>query len=463
MKLNAKQIVHLYNRMGFGITLSEFKSLEGKNSDLMVDEIFDNTKQFKPLPFSFDANIPAKNFAELTAEEKKELNIMSKEGIKKLNITWLNEMSNSKDFFTEKMAFFWHDHFACGDNNPIFMERYCNVLRENALGNFKDLLFGVSKSAAMIKYLNNKQNKKDSPNENFAREVMELFTIGKGNYTENDIRESARAFTGWSFEPGNPDFKFRPIIHDFEEKTFLGKTGNFDGDDILHILLEKKETAKFIVQKIYAFFVNPKLDNEIINELTDHFYNSNYEIGNLMRIIFKSPWFYDINNMGQLVKSPVELLVSYNRKLALKYTNENTQLFVQKALGQVLCYPPNVGGWPNGTQWIDSSAILFRFNLPQLLMGNIPNNVELKESGDDNDALKQIKNEGIKTIVDWNSFANILDGKDLNEIQAELSSFLFSIPPSNLPLNFFVKSSEKTEMVKEITLRLLQLPEYQLN
>ena len=463
MNLSAIQIVHLYNRAGFGINIDEFQAVKQKNVEEIVDDIFQKATNYKPLAISFSSDIPTKKFAEMSAEEKKEIVKLSKEGVKTLNLAWLNEMNNSTAFLQEKMAFFWHDHFACGDNNPVFMTSYCNVLRENALGNFRNLLFGVSKSAAMIKYLNNKQNKKDSPNENFAREVMELFTIGKGNYTEKDIKEAARAFTGWSFEPGNPDFKFRPLLHDFDEKECLGKKGNFDGDDILNILLEKKETAKFIVSKIYAFFVNPTLDENRIAELTDSFYNSKYDIGKLMETIFKSPWFYDDQNIAQLIKSPIELLVSYNRKFAINYLNENTQLFVQKAMGQILCMPPNVGGWSNGVQWIDSSAILFRFNLPQLLMGNLLNNVELKESGDDNDELKQLKNENLKTEIDWNILTSKVQFEKPKEIQKELADFLFSKPPKNLNLEFFIKSTQKADLVKEIALRLLQLPEYQLN
>jgi uncharacterized protein (DUF1800 family) len=463
MNLSAFQIVHLYNRAGFGINLEEFQLVKHKNVNEIVNNIFEKAKYYKPLTISFPSEIQTKKFAEMNEEEKKEVIKLSKEGVRTLNLTWLNEMSNSSAFMREKMAFFWHDHFACGDNNPVFMTSYCNVLRENALGNFRDLLFGVSKCAAMIKYLNNKQNKKDSPNENFAREVMELFTIGKGNYTEKDIKEAARAFTGWSFEPGNPDFKFRPLLHDYDEKECLGKKGNFDGDDILNILLERKETAKFIVSKIYAFFVNPKLDESRINELSDLFYGSKYDIGKLMEAIFNSDWFYEDKNIAQLIKSPIELLVSYNRKFEIKYLNENAQLFVQKALGQILLMPPNVGGWSNGVQWIDSSAILFRFNLPQILMGNLLSNVELKDSGDDNDELKQLKNEMVKTEIDWKVIASKVKFEKLNDIQGELEDFLFSKPPKSLDLDFFIKSTQKADLVKEIALRLIQLPEYQLN
>jgi len=181
-------------------------------------------------------------------------------------------------------------------NNPKFNRQLLNVIRKNALGNFKELLFEVSKSPAMLQFLNNQQNKKDHPNENFAREVMELFTMGRGNYTENDIKELARAFTGWGYDKeGN--FTERPKQHDTGAKTFLGKTGNFTGDDVLNIILEQKATAKFITAKIYKFFVNENPDQNNINKLSEELYTSNYDLKKLMQNIFSSSWFYDQKKM----------------------------------------------------------------------------------------------------------------------------------------------------------------------
>jgi uncharacterized protein (DUF1800 family) len=180
-----------------------------------------------------------------------------------------------------------------------------HVIRQNALGSFRTLLHGVSKSAAMLKFLNAQQNRKDHPNENFAREVMELFTLGRGNYTENDIKEAARAFTGWSANLQG-DFVFRRFQHDNGSKTVLGKTGNFTGEDVLDILLEKKGTAAYITQKIYRFFVNEAVDKEKADWLSARFYQSDYNIGQLMKDIFTSDWFYEAKNIGTRIKSPIE-------------------------------------------------------------------------------------------------------------------------------------------------------------
>ena len=192
---------------------------------------------------------------DLDKEEKKLIQQKSREDIRNLNLYWLHEMVNSAAQLREKMAFFWHGHFACRNLNIFFQQGLLDVIRRNALGNFRTLLKEVSKTAAMLNFLNNQQNKKDHPNENFAREVMELFTLGRGNYTEHDIKEAARAFTGWGATIKG-EFIFRRFQHDSGSKTVLGKTGNFDGDEVLDILLEEKQTAKFISQKIYKFFVN---------------------------------------------------------------------------------------------------------------------------------------------------------------------------------------------------------------
>ena len=190
----------------------------------------------------------------------------SVQDIAKLNIRWLDEMTTSDAQLLEKMSLFWHGHFASKTVNILYDQALLNVIRENALGNFRDLLMNVSKSASMIQFLNNNQNKKSHPNENFARELMELFTIGRGNYTETDVKESARAFTGWgtNLQGG---FDFRPRQHDDGIKTFFGKTGNFSGEDILEILLAQKQTSVFITRKIYRFFVNDIPDEEKINVL----------------------------------------------------------------------------------------------------------------------------------------------------------------------------------------------------
>src|SRR5436190_7897638 len=263
---------------------------------------------------------------ELTAEERKRRQQLSREGIRNLNLYWLKEMVNSSAQLREKMAFFWHGHFACRNLNVFYQQGLLDVIRRNALGNFGTLLKEVSKSAAMLNFLNNQQNRKDHPNENFAREVMELFTLGRGNYTEEDIKEGARAFTGWTSNVKG-EYVFRRFQHDFGSKTFLGKTGNLTGEEVLDHLLAQKQTARFITQKMYKFFVNDTPDQKNIEWLADRFYKNDYDIGKLCEDIFTSDWFYDDKNIGVKIKSPVELLTGIQRMLPMTLENEESLMF----------------------------------------------------------------------------------------------------------------------------------------
>lgn len=211
---------------------------------------------------------------DLDKEDQKNIRRQSREDLQSLNLLWLEEMTRSKAQLREKISLFWHGHFASRNINILYQQQLLAVIREHALGDFRSLLQAVSKSAAMISFLNNQQNKKQHPNENFAREVMELFTLGRGNYTENDVKEAARAFTGWSHRL-NGEFIFRRRDHDTSSKTVLGKTGYFDGDTMLDILLEKPETARFIARKFYKFLVNETIvPAERIAWLGQRFYDS---------------------------------------------------------------------------------------------------------------------------------------------------------------------------------------------
>ena len=299
-------------------------------------------------------------------EDRRKIQQSNREGIRSLNLYWLHEMVNGGAQLREKMAFFWHGHFACRNLNIFYQQGLLDVIRRNALGNFGTLLKEVSRSAAMLNFLNNQQNRKDHPNENFAREVMELFTLGRGNYTEHDIKEAARAFTGWGAN-AKGEFVFRRFQHDFGSKTVLGKTGDLGGEEVLDILLEQKQTARYLTQKIYHFFVNEIPDESKIDWLAKRFYDNDYEISALMSDIFTSDWFYEEKNVGVRIKSPIELVVGIQRMLPMKLGQEEALLLLQRTLGQILFYPPNVAGWPGGRSWIDSSSLMMRMRIPQML------------------------------------------------------------------------------------------------
>jgi uncharacterized protein (DUF1800 family) len=249
-----KQIKHLFSRAGFGLRFEDLPHDGNLTVKKAVRQLFSSSEKDEPLTIVNDTT----DYTMLMKGEegaKKMFMQQQRQQEKDLNLGWLNRLTTTEAQLREKMTLFWNNHFACRTQRAAFAQQLNNIHRTYALGNFGTMLMEVSKSPAMLQFLNNQQNVKNHPNENFAREVMELFTVGRGNYTEQDIKESARAFTGWGFDKDG-NFKLRPFVHDTGQKTFLGKTGNFAGEDIIQILLEKKETAHFISGKLYKYLVN---------------------------------------------------------------------------------------------------------------------------------------------------------------------------------------------------------------
>jgi uncharacterized protein (DUF1800 family) len=399
---------------------------------------------------------------------------MSRTQIKELNLVWLDEMVKSKSQLREKIALFWHGHFAATSGNIIHQEKLLHIIRINALGRFSDLLKEVSRSASMITYLNNNQNKKNHPNENFARELMELFTIGRGNYTERDVKEAARAFTGWGTN-ANGDFIFRKQVHDTGEKIFMGKAGNLGGEDILDILLERKETATFITSKIYHFFVSENADAERINLLSKKFYDSGYDIKFLLESIFVSDWFYSEQNIGTRIKSPVELLVGIRRTFDAQAIKPNAQLLYQRLLGQVLFRPPNVAGWPGGFTWIDSSSLMLRLQLPRMIIQE--QETALSPKADDDQMMGQPEKSNInsrkqkmaefKSIggsADWKNYINVFAKTGRSDLVGHISSMLLLSNPANNKLieSHFADPTSRESFIKSVSIQLMCTPEYQL-
>lgn len=422
---------------------------------------------------------------ELDADERKKVQQKNREGVRNLNMYWMHEMVNTASQLREKMAFFWHGHFACRNLNVFYQQGLLDVIRRNALGNFGTMLREVSKSAAMLNFLNNQQNRKDHPNENFAREVMELFTLGRGNYTENDVKEAARAFTGWGANIKG-EYQFRRFQHDFGSKTVLGRTGNFDGGEVLDILLEEKQTAKYITQKIYKFFVNEKADTDKINWLADRFYKNEYDISKLMEDIFTSDWFYDEKNIGAQIKSPVELLVGIQRMLPMKLENEEALMLLQRVLGQLLFYPPNVAGWPGGKNWIDSSSLMMRMRIPKLINDVDEMNVKAKDDDDTMMGMKDanmqakgnkkpggkqsgaayagMRRQQINANVDWQPYVKHYESVPRENLTETISKILLQTK-SRVSMDIIKQYADQTgreNFIKTATLQVMSTPEYQL-
>ena len=485
MNPNQLKNQHLWWRAGFGPPSDKVKELLNEKPEKLFHSIL---KASEKTPDFFDLTDPdlkemvmenqqtgTAKMQGLKPDQKQMIRKQSVQDISKLNLRWLQEMTDSPAQLLEKMSLFWHGHFASKTVNIIYDQALLNVIRANALGNFKDLLFNVSKTASMIQFLNNNQNKKGHPNENFARELMELFTIGRGHYTETDVKESARAFTGWGTSPQG-DYNFRPRQHDDGVKTFLGKTGNLSGEDILGILLEQKQTAVFITRKIYRFFVNELEDEEEINVLASKFYDSNYDIRGLMVSIFTSSWFYDQKNIGTQIKSPVVWMVGMRRQLPLEIQNPAVQLVLERLLGQVLFSPPNVAGWPGGKHWIDSSSLMLRMQVPRIISQS---DAILSRPKDDDDVmmgmrdqsiarnLKKINNPGAQLFqakILWDEYTKNFNGISDSDLYQTIHDLLLqrSLPMKEDDLIKYLDESNRETRIESITIRLMGTPEYQL-
>ena len=454
------EILHLYWRAGFGLGPEEWIEKQNWNRSKAVKQLFKTANKTEQL-FAVKENATA-NPAQMSKAEMAERRKQERRMVMLQNIDWVKRMSTeTTNPLLERMTLFWHGHFACRTRNSKLAVQQLNAIRSHALGNFRDLLLAIAKDVSMIRFLNNQQNKKSSPNENFARELMELFSIGRGHYTEKDIKEAARAFTGWSSNLKG-EYVFRTRQHDYGKKLFMGRSGNFDGADIIDMLLERKETAHFICGKIYRYFVNAKEDKAIVGQLANQFYNSGYEIAPLMRTIFESDWFYAPQNMGTKIKSPVELAAGIVRKLKVQFKNERALLFVQRALGQVLFDPPNVAGWAGGKSWIDNSTLMLRLNLSGYLINSGEVNFRVKE-----DLKAQTKNKAFGKLVatiNLAPFHAILKGKSEQEIFDFTSQLLLQAPPG-LDKRFVdrvAQSMKSDDYVKACLFTLMTLPEYQM-
>ena len=408
---------------------------------------------------------------ELDAGERKMIRDKQRDGIKNLNLTWLEQMADSPAQLREKMAFFWHGHFAARNINIFYQQQLLDIIRQNALGSFRTLLHGVSKSAAMLNFLNAAQNRKDHPNENFAREVMELFTLGRGHYSEHDIKEAARAFTGWSANVRG-EYVFRMFQHDYGTKTVLNRTGKLEGEEVLDLLLEQKQTARYITGKIYRFFVNETVDKDKVEWLAGRFYSSDYHIGKLMEDIFTADWFYEEKNIGTRIKSPIELVAGIRRMLPMEIENEESLLLIQRILGQQLFYPPNVAGWPGGKNWIDSSSLMMRLRLPQLINDSDDLNVRPKDDDDTMGGREEMmarKGYGrtgkpINAAIDWSTYLKAYERTPREALTKTLQASLLQVAPG-YPADLiasYADSSSRESFIKTATLQIMSTPEYQL-
>ncbi|WP_204344677.1 DUF1800 domain-containing protein [Psychroserpens algicola] len=456
--MTQRHIQHLYWRAGFGATPNQFRTLTHKSRKDVVDALFSNSKTMLRLTVDTSDILPLVSKELLKNKSKRmEFAKRSREKLKKYNVIWVNRLVTSDATLREKMTLFWANHFVCQDQNIFHVQQYNNTLRTYALGNFGDFVKAISKEAAMLKYLNNKQNRKQKPNENFARELMELFTLGEGHYSEDDIKESAKAFTGYD-NNFKGEFILRRFYHDDDFKTFFGHTGRYDGDDIIDIILKQKQCARFICGKIYKYFVSDTIHEKRVEELTNIFFKD-YNIERLMHHVFMSDWFYEEANIGTKIKSPIEFLVGMRKTVPVTFEKTNDVLKIQKLLGQTLLNPPNVAGWSGGKNWIDSNTIMLRLKLPSIILSNAK--ISIREKGEFEDTFETYynskkKNRFVTVKVDWDTFNTQFKSFSANELKSQII-----VPKLSDGTETYLKTLSQSSK-QDFCVQLMSIPEYQM-
>jgi uncharacterized protein (DUF1800 family) len=345
------RVAHLLRRAGFGSTESELSTytalgFQGALDSLLNYELVDDSAVEQQVA---DMQIDRRN-------------------VELARLSWMTRMLYTQRPLQEKMVLFWHTHFATASSKvrgADVMLQQIQLFRNNALGNFESLLQQVTRDPAMLIWLDNNQNRKGRPNENYAREVMELFTLGIGNYTDNDVKEAARAFTGYTSNRAG-QFVFNPDQHDDDDKTFLGVTQNWDANDVLATLVRHPATARFVTTKLFRFFVYDNPDAATIDRLADTYTNSGFDIRAVVRDIFSGPEFLSEQAFRGNVKQPIELVIGSLKSLDVQTIGPDLPQATRR-MGQDLLNPPDVSGWKGGDNWISATTLLERFNFADRL------------------------------------------------------------------------------------------------
>ncbi|MEP0847238.1 MAG: DUF1800 domain-containing protein [Phycisphaerae bacterium] len=363
---------HLLRRAGFGGTPAEIDHLLALGLDGAVDSLveFTQTPYDDPPPAIPEALRERPDRAERSelSEEQRRREIeerlqQERRALEAVRLWWIRRMVESPRPFEERMTLFWHGLFTSGAREvkrAEFMLEQNEFLRRHALDPFRDLLVGIAKDRAMLVYLDGVRNRKEQPNENFARELMELFTLGVGNYTEQDVKEAARAFTGWSFDEDG--FIFRARAHDDGVKTVLKKTGRLDGTDVIDAILDQPAASRHLARKLLEHFVRPDPDRRLVESFAAVIRREQFRLRPIMKRLFKSQAFYDPGARGALVKSPVDVVVGTARTLGVPIVGLLEAERAMAQMGQALMQPPNVKGWDGGESWINTATLYTRHN-----------------------------------------------------------------------------------------------------
>jgi uncharacterized protein (DUF1800 family) len=458
---------HLLDRAGFGGTPADIDSLvlmgPGKAVDSFIHadddgDLFPKPQMLMPAErLVYKQREKAATTEEQRREIRKELGKEDYTSMLNLRLWWLNRMRYTAAPLQEKATLFWHGHFATSNakvNDSYMMWQQNETLRRYALGKFPDMLKAMSRDPAMIRWLDLGQSRKDHPNENFAREVMELFSLGEGHYTEKDIQESAKAFTGYRIDYQTGYFRFQEKDFDPGTKTFFDKSGPFTGDDIIDAIVAQPQCARFIGKKLWVFFVSENPPEETITGIAELLLSNGYDIGATLATIFSSAAFYSPHAVHHQIKSPVQWIMQTTKMLEIPLPDARVLENSLAALGQVVFAPPNVKGWDGGRAWISASSLLYRYNMAAYLLSG---KARILGGGNTKTAIIPLE-----TIAP----ASVRSGSD--QLLDHLSFRLFNYPLQTKDRATYLTYLEKhpvpysNDTVRDLMQIMMSTPDYQL-
>ena len=458
---------HLLDRAGFGGTPADIDSLvlmgPGKAVDSFIHadddgDLFPKPQMLMPAErLVYKQREKAATTEEQHREIRKELGKEEYTSMLNLRLWWLNRMRYTAAPLQEKATLFWHGHFATSNakvNDSYMMWQQNETLRRYALGKFPDMLKAMSRDPAMIRWLDLGQSRKDHPNENFAREVMELFSLGEGHYTEKDIQESAKAFTGYRIDYQTGYFRFQEKDFDRGTKTFFDKSGPFTGDDIIDAIVAQPQCARFIGKKLWVFFVSENPPEETITGIAELLLSNGYDIGATLATIFSSAAFYSPHAVHHQIKSPVQWIMQTTKMLEIPLPDARVLENSLAALGQVVFAPPNVKGWDGGRAWISASSLLYRYNMAAYLLSG---KARILGGGNTKTAIIPLE-----TIAP----ASVRSGSD--QLLDHLSFRLFNYPLQTKDRATYLTYLEKhpvpysNDTVRDLMQIMMSTPDYQL-
>jgi len=469
---------HLLNRAGFGGTPSEIEALQKAGMEGAVEQLLSapaDQAQFPPPDWAKPQNLVAMaEEAAMMADEqtrkqfRQERQKEDRNRFESLVTWWIQRMRHTPNPLQEKMTLFWHGHFATSSQKvreTYYMWLQNETLRRNALRNFGNMVKEISRDPAMLIWLDTNDSLCFKPNENFGRELMELFTLGIGNYTEQDVQQAARAFTGYKINPANQAFRYAPLQHDDGEKTFLGQVGKFTGDDVIDIILEQRACSQFMARKLWTFFAYENPSQATVDALAETFRKNKYEIRPTMKTLLTSAEFYSDRAMRTQIKSPVQWLVGTAKLLEVNTPPEKPMLNALRQLGQVPFMPPNVKGWDGGKAWISTSTLLQRYNLASYAVGNGAMHIQpFRMNG------KPAEKPGRDVApVEYPDFAKLVPQetrKDPKTVVENLTLRLFQsplTPRDTEPFHQFLKDKPVNEhTLAQLVQLMMSTPQYQL-